>query len=50
MPDPPLLLERIRLLLHADSPGHLAEIEHTLTNGYAQALALDAVRFGRCAR
>ena len=42
------LLERIRALAdtpaNGASPGALAEIEHTLTDGYARALALDAER------
>ena len=43
------LLERIRALAdmpaNGASPGALAEIEHTLTDGYARALALEAERW-----
>jgi hypothetical protein len=44
--DLPVLLERIRLLAHeprgAGSRRRLAQIDETLTDGYARALALEA--------
>ena len=41
--DPPLLIERLRLLV--DDPGdELGAVEHTLTDGYARALTLEAER------
>ena len=41
--DLPLLIDRLRLLV--DHPGdELGAVEHTLTDGYAHALALEAER------
>src|SRR5687768_16704157 len=46
---PPLLFDRIRDLLDEAATGsvssELAEIEHTLTDGYASALALEGERW-----
>jgi hypothetical protein len=42
-----ILFDRIRLLLDRDQPGRAAGpdvVEHTLTDGYARALALDGER------
>jgi hypothetical protein len=49
-PDLPLVLDRVRLLLEASSrdasASDVEELEHTLTDGYAVALALE----GECLR
>src|ERR671936_2970687 len=45
-PDLASLVARIRSLLdpHAADPGELTEMEHTLTDGYARALQIEAER------